>query len=508
MADDISTAQRILGITANPPPDLGMVPNFQTMDTGPQIEHQPTPEEVQSAFMAQPPTGIGGNSATVDVPTEVPGTAVVPPTEPPPESGLGAPLVAQPDLGAMVPNVRAMGTGASLQAPPEQAGPSPAAEPTPEQQQQADAAIKAPVQQQIAVQRAHQGAQRDIAAEMLKQADDLQKIRDDAAADAQRVENDVRVKTLPQIMQQGSFGEKLGASIALLVGGISQGLTHAKTNPVEDFIDSAVARQDAKDKLTAEQKLAAKKLMLDSAIAKMTALEHASQDQNRRGLLQVSIGHLQLARDEATANILAKVQANQMKMGSQDIQARALNGQSVSASEATFLPEHMQKNLVHLPDGRVGVPLNEEDRKAVTTAQNEIEPAAQGLDRILQMSKEINRFNIASPERAALQTAMTKEALQVGPILTNSKRFSEAQLKVVREAMGDPTKLFALPAIQRARLEEMRDGLRQEADQAYSKVGYQSPQAKLAGKVSETRDSLRKKGYNDQDIDKVLGKGR
>ncbi len=456
---DVANEQAAAGPLGN------VVPDFRTMDN---------PIQATPAALAQPTDPAFGTF----VPPRVPSPAEM------------------ATVGNAPPVVEPAAAVAATPAPV-----APKIEPTPEQHAEAHATIVEPVQKQIAAQRAEQTAQQDIAAEQLRIADELAQRREAAVKGAADTVNEVRSRSLPEIMQRGSFGEKLGASIALLVGGISQGLTGAKTNPVSDFIDAQVERQDRKDKLSAENKIALRKAFTDEAIARLQALEGASQDQYRKGQLGVARSQLLLDSQKAQTELIGKWEEKLSKQDSASIQADAFAGKEIKTPSA--LPKEMHEGIVHTPDGKMYY-INPKDKSQFETARAAIEPAIVDLKSALNLSKDFNRVTDLT-QRAIiqqdLQVAIGKLRMPIfGPgVLTPTER------KLLEGVMGNPTAFVALPTIERAKLDHIIKKLDVELDRTYEQVGLQRPKTTGQRDHENIVKSLKAKGYTQAQIDKSFG---
>lgn len=171
-------------------------------------------------------------------------------------------------------------------------------QPTEEQRDIAAEEIIKPAQVAIAEHEATKVAQSEVQAALIRQQDELAERERQIQAEIGKQDNSVRFQSLPEILQGNSFENKLGASLALFIGAVSQGLTGAKTNPVMDFIDRQVALQAEKDKLTADGKLALKKQLIDISNAKLDNLKMRSQDENNRALLETKQQELAIERQK------------------------------------------------------------------------------------------------------------------------------------------------------------------------------------------------------------------
>ncbi len=497
--EDVLAAQRILGITPDvqlapaTDPLANIVPNFETMPIG----ATPTPESIVTEPSIQ--QQIDANAAMggeVPATTVDDGGFVVNPTINQQANAMAGtpPLLQQPVADEYTDEQAAADIAAEDLANRATAIP----EPTPQQQAQADAAIHAPVQQEVAAHRAAEAAQKDIAAEQLRIADELEKRRNDAIVDASKTIDEVRFRSLPEIFQRGSFGDKLGASIALLMGGVSQGLTGAKTNPVLDFIDTQVARQDAKDKLTGEQKIALRKILIDEAQVKMQALENASQDQFRKGSLANARQQLKIESDKARFEMIAKAEEKLAKESSAAAQVNAENGQAIQ--DVSKLSKEQMDRLVTMPDGSKRLIDNPKNIVPLTTMRGDYEPGLAGIDRILTLTKDFNRITDLK-KRAQIATELKAVAGQLRIPFTGPGAMTEKEYERLINTLGDPTALAAFPVLERAKLLTVKGKLEKDMASGFKRFGLTLPQSRQQQLI----DNLKAKGYSESAINKVLG---
>ncbi len=151
-------------------------------------------------------------------------------------------------------------------------------------------------------------------------------------------DKEVRARSLPEIMANGSFGAKLGAAFAIMLGGVSQGLTGAKTNPALDAINQAVEQQAQKDKLTLAKKESLRKALLDQAMLKIHAMAQQTNDEFKKGELANAAAKIAIESDNAN-----KAQRKLIEQEKLRAQANATMG-SVVSPIPTATPEIAAQN--------------------------------------------------------------------------------------------------------------------------------------------------------------------
>lgn len=353
---------------------------------------------------------------------------------------------------------------------------APTPEPSIEQQQAAQAKINQPVQEAIAEHRATVQAQKDLQSEFAKRQAELEQQKEQLQRDIAQQDDSVRQKSLPEIMQRGSFGEKLGASIALLLGGLSQGMTGAKSNPVMDFIDRQVEAQAQRDKLNQESKLALKKSLLDIAQLQMTNQANKSQDLYHKQSLQNEAAKLQVMREQVEGD--QRLKAEELQLKRRGAEAAKLAESGAVITDLSGLTDEQRKRVVRLPDGTHKLATVGADQvDAFAKMRGTLETGISGADRVKALAADFNRVTDLKKraqiksEIIALTGAMREPF--VGPGAMTPKEYDR-----LIDAVGDPTSLVAIPSFQLARLLQVQTKLKSDLNSGFKRIGIDVPKTR------------------------------
>lgn len=309
--------------------------------------------------------------------------------------------------------------------------------PTPQEVQKEYEKQAAPVRQVQAQVQAAQKVQADIA-DVKKQQDDAKKEFD---TEKQTVEEEVRVRSLPEIMSKGSFGEKIGVALLAALGGAAQGLTGAATNPVLDFIDRQVQQQADRDKLKLEQKESLRKALLDEALLKIKQQEAATDSQYKKGLLRAEEQKVVQARKDA--ELKANEAINQKLMIASSFQGRALTPEQFTEM-ALKHPDKLVAlpNVTGFPKDRQVIVPSEQAKKDFQAAVKDAEVVKSSMKKVQALIDKPWLIRKLDPRTSAefqvLQAALTA-ALRIP--FTGTGPLTETEREMLQRVIPDPTAL-------------------------------------------------------------------
>lgn len=296
-----------------------------------------------------------------------------------------------------------------------------------------------------------------VADKIKEQQQQQQSILDDVERKRQEIDAQVRVKSLPELMSTGSFGQKLGAALAIAIGGISQGLTGAKSNPALDMIDKLVEQQAQKDKLNSEEYLSLKKQATDAALLELKKSETASENAYRKQQIDSMKDALKQKSDDYAAAI------NQQLLDKQ-LRSRLNSGKALTPDEVAGLTDEQLKRKVTLqgvgPAGgqKVALAGSYEDANKFKEKQAAIEDAVGAVDELKKLGKDplawANFFKRGEAELLSQKLVGQLRLPYTGPgVLTDDER------KRLIEIIGNPTKLFALSSVEAYKLDKLKEHL-------------------------------------------------
>jgi len=239
-------------------------------------------------------------------------------------------------------------------------------------------------------------------------------------------------------------GNKLMASVGLLLGGIGQGLLHTQTNPAMDVINKALDRDiesqklnmdktrnlltmnmekyrnlDAATAATRANQLAVTSSMLNQAIQK--AQPGIIQSQLLQTKSQIDLQRFQMQRDLALFNV----------------NASAVSGEGVPAHLLPYVSKDISGNMVPLPNGNYAAA---RDKDAAKTVTDTIAP----YQTLMGLMHEMDKLGPSAlvPGTSANQQAHALAGQTVLELnsLHGLKRISDKDVEIQSNTFRDPTK--------------------------------------------------------------------
>lgn len=241
----------------------------------------------------------------------------------------------------------------------------------------------------------------------------------------------VRLNTLPQILNNGSWGAKIGAVMAVMLGGVGSGLT-GKSNAALDYFDKIADQQAAADKLSAEEKMALQKGLYEYGDQYLKAMQNKTDNYYRKQEIDMKRQEIQARQAQISSEMQAKAAELQQKAG-------IYSGNPLSPEQIASLSVEQQGGLVNLPSGvtvmarnpKLAAPLGEK----IASSMNAID----GIDYLLKMAKKPGA--VFSPaERAKMDLARTSLIGQLRLPFFGPGPMIEPEYNRLSDVVGDTTK--------------------------------------------------------------------
>lgn len=225
-----------------------------------------------------------------------------------------------------------------------------------------------------AAQDAQQAAQ---AERQQKDEEALQKAQDEMAESKQN-----GAKSLYEIMHSSSLGSKIGAGIAVMMGGLAQGLTRSNSNQVFDSIERAAAAEGEKRKFTQSQIDNLKSAVRQRTIDGLQMKEKTLTNQTELAKLQDMISQARL-RDQQAELDKVKALAAGNKAGRD---AEQFNGKPLTINEVAALTPEERKGLVQIKGSwyRSAVPEKAKEFSDLYERYENIRPALANMRKLLE----------------------------------------------------------------------------------------------------------------------------
>jgi len=266
------------------------------------------------------------------------------------------------------------------------------------------------------------------------------------------IDDRVRSKSLAEIFQSGSTGQKIGAAFAMLAGGVSQGLTGAKSNPVVDFMDRIVEQQSAKDKLSMSEKEALRKQVYQQGQNELKKLESATQNAYRKDQLSLMSQELDLKKQELLIKLKANV-ASQMP-------ADMFSGRQLKPDEVLKAKQdkNVSERLITLPNGKAFLANNDSDAKEFKKFGSEALNALTLLEKYRNIGAKGSQFSLTDRAQADSLRQALIGALRLP--FSGPGAMTQTDIENIIKALGDPLALTTVNGIELTKIDQVADALR------------------------------------------------
>lgn len=349
-----------------------------------------------------------------------------------------------------------------------------AAEPTVHDNIAAAATQLAPVRKAIAEQDMFVKAQQELAKAQVEEQTRQALLQDDIKKLDEQVSKEARLMSFGEIMQGGSWGQKIMANIALALGSFSQVYTGSKTNPALDMIDKGVEHQARKDKLRFDQKLALKRELLESGQQKIKILTAQTNNAETKAKLNMMYQQIEAKRQETQAELQAALQ--------QQVQAKNIySGAPISDEVMATLKPDEQKSVVTIGGKKYMVTGGPQ---AAQKFREEFTESTATLGKLKQYEKFVEKGGLGTIGEKGLTgyykdkgAANTLKTAIVGALrlpMTGPGILTDKERESLVKAIGDYG-IFDLPAFQKPKLQIVIKDLEARMQGSADMVGIKAP---------------------------------
>jgi len=179
---------------------------------------------------------------------------------------------------------------------------------------------------------------------------------------------------------------------------------------------------------------------------------------------------LEAAKASVLKNTLVDKISSKEGLTPQELNAIAISDPKLNITErAIALP--FSKKI------RVGT--NKASIDKLAEFQNDVVPAIQGAKRLLRLSKEGSRLNLE--DRAKVSSDLKALVGQLRIPFTGPGVLTDREYDRLLDTIGDPNKLFALPFVERTKIETVINKLSSDLVQRYKNAGIQARDVELLG---------------------------
>lgn len=365
-----------------------------------------------------------------------------------------------------------------------------------------DSTVEAPIEPPPAVtQQAQNIAGREVAAARAVSnaiAQDTHQVRQqhqiaqDVAIQRVQESNERGVRTLGEIMNSGDFGDKLGAALAVLAGGLSQGLLRSNSNPAVDAINNAVEQEAKKRKMSFDEKLELQRATIAEAELRLKQQDAASNDPIKKQTLQKLIAE--------TNELKAKTDTANLGREKQKALAEMLKGNG-KLTNVELLSKEQQERAVRLQDGTYQLAKNKNAADELDKFKAGVQPAIDGIARIKALAKDFNRVTDLN-KRAQIQTEIKSLAGSLRLPFLGPGQMTEQEYQRLLDTIGDPSKLASIESLQKTKLDVVGKKLKIDLAGRYKDAGIDLP----ASREDQLKAKLIERGLSEEQAEKAVEK--
>lgn len=278
-------------------------------------------------------------------------------------------------------------------------------------------------------------------------------------------------KTLGEIMQNGSWGQRIGAALAVMAGGAAQGLLKLGSNPALDTINKMVEQEGEKRKLDMQQR----KELREAALADSKFRLDELQQKVSNELTKANIAKMKADIDVE----LQKLHA----VGQQDAQLQSAiqQGRNGELNDVVGLPAELRESAVRLPNGKYALAKNKKSAEVLDEYKASVDPALQSIDRILELSRNytlLDRVNPADPKKRLIESELVGLTGSLRLPYTGPGQLLEKEYQRLRDAIGNPNKLLTLKSVELEAMRGIQGKLHSDRKEAYTRAGINLPQTR------------------------------
>jgi hypothetical protein len=275
---------------------------------------------------------------------------------------------------------------------------------------------------------------------------------------------------------------------------LRKGMLGLKSNPVLDSINAEVDRYAQQQKLQQAEREALRKQAIEDAKFKMQQVMNNSKLKMNQAALAKTLQDMQLAQEQAGQKQMQAIMLGEIN-----------RGDGMSMEEVSLLDKETRDRLVPLPGStRQVAAANKDTANKLRDYVNEIGPPKDSIDRIINSieSGEFNKFRLLPRARMNTELASVIGALRV-PI-TGPGVLSEPDKQMIRDVVGEPTKLLTFSALELEKLKTIQNKLENDIRKRYQQAGIDLPKDERQRKI----ESFQKKypGLSPRKVEELVNK--
>lgn len=265
--------------------------------------------------------------------------------------------------------------------------------------------------------------------------------------------------------KNASTPKKILAGISLALGAIGAAFTPGGENKGATAITNLINQDIEAQKLDINQEMLKKQHAL-----RLTSLrldEISSQINNKQRLVQIQ-------------NLKSQINERENKVKAQRVRSKLL--QQGAITDPNLLTKDERERSLITPGGELKLALSKDAANKTRAFQNEVMPAIAGAKRILKISKEGSRFSLE--DRAKIATDLKALVGNLRIPFTGPGILTETEYNRLLATIGDPSKLFALPELERVKMQTVINKLQGDLKIRFKNAGIDLPESKFEKRIN------------------------
>lgn len=292
----------------------------------------------------------------------------------------------------------------------------------------------------------------DFTKERAERAQQLNKLTNEYQADIQKLSDEMAGVKFKDYWADKTTGQKIMAAIAVGLGGFGAGMTGGQ-NQALSIINTAMQNDLNKQKENIANLGKAKDVKTENY--RILLERYRTENAADAAALTLMTQQAELKLKEIAANTMSqRVKSDASQMIAKLQQQRWQLAQTAAIEAAKYQAEQ-RKDLKPMTVHAFGqYATTKEGAAKVNEMASSFYQIETGIDKLNQMAEKGSRFDLT--DRANAEVVMTTLTGALRIPITGPGAFTEKEQNMIREVIGDPTKLTGLPSVTKAKLKALK----------------------------------------------------
>lgn len=350
-------------------------------------------------------------------------------------------------------------------------------------QQEVDQRADSIKQEHIKIQAEQQVAQSELAKQKRIVQDAQQKLASE----------DLKLQAIDpdRFWKSRSTGQRIMAAIGMMLGGA----------PAVGIIQQQIKNDIDSQNLTNKQALAKRAQAIKIVNTQIDRLSALTNDKFKQEKLQLSKNQLGIQ--------LQKINLERLEEAKSDASRKQLSIELKKGTlkDPALLSKEDRQRVIRMRDGSIQLADNKKASEDVRKFQSEVIPAIKGAHRILKISEDGSRLNLKDRARIATDLKALVGQLRIpftGPGVLTDKEYDR-----LLDTIGDPSKLFAIPDLERTKLKTVINKLNSDLQTRYTQAGVKGIKSKRQSLIElKLKQKAGSKEQIEATIDNLIQQGK